>query len=239
MRSRKAQRNEHPSVLVSIVSMLESSITAIHRERDRVGRIAELPIHVVSCSSKHIASLIRHPLSHDTNTIPTQPSKTDRRITLESIYRRPNLLLERRGVSTTIQPTGKQCLYKRKRETVQVAQIEDLLLLLLRRLQDLKRAEQTLIHTHHRPRIVELAAVVRCREESDELALGEELVPIFDNLMCATDEVHVVLLEEAGDNVRAEGEANTTVVLGPSGDVLVGVGPQEIAEETAVGNLEN
>ena len=38
--------------------------------------------------------------------------------------------------------------------------IRDLLLLLLRRLQDLERAEQALVDAHHRTSVVELAAVV-------------------------------------------------------------------------------
>lgn len=46
-----------------------------------------------------------------------------------------------------------------------------------------------------------------------------------------------MFLEEARHNVGAESEANTSVVLTPSGDVFVRVGPQEIAEESAIRNL--
>jgi hypothetical protein len=46
-----------------------------------------------------------------------------------------------------------------------------------------------------------------------------------------------MLLQEARDHIRPEGKAHTSVVLAPSGDVLVWVGPQEIAEKAAVGNL--
>ena len=56
--------------------------------------------------------------------------------------------------------------------------------------------------------------------------------------MGTTDEIHVVFLEEAGDDVRTEGEGDTAVVLAPACDVLVGVGPEKIAEETAVGDLK-
>ena len=55
--------------------------------------------------------------------------------------------------------------------------------------------------------------------------------------MRTADEVHVMLLQEARYHVWAECEAHTSVVLAPSGDVLIWVGPKEIAEETAVGNL--
>ena len=55
--------------------------------------------------------------------------------------------------------------------------------------------------------------------------------------MSAANQVHVVLLEEARHDVRAEGEGYAPVVLAPSGDVLVGIRPQQITEQTAVGNL--
>lgn len=56
--------------------------------------------------------------------------------------------------------------------------------------------------------------------------------------MGATDQVHVVLLEEARHNIGAECEADTSVVFTPPGDVLVRIGPQQIAQQTAVGDLE-
>ena len=55
--------------------------------------------------------------------------------------------------------------------------------------------------------------------------------------MCAADEVHVVLLQETRDDIRSKGEGDTTVVFAPASNILVGIGPQEIAKETAVGNL--
>lgn len=39
-----------------------------------------------------------------------------------------------------------------------------------------------LIYAHHRTRIVKLAAVVRRREQSNQLSLGEDLVPVRNNL---------------------------------------------------------
>ena len=47
-----------------------------------------------------------------------------------------------------------------------------------------------------------------------------------------------MLLEETRDNVRPKGEGNTAVVLAPARDILVGVGPEKIAQQTAVGNLD-
>jgi hypothetical protein len=55
--------------------------------------------------------------------------------------------------------------------------------------------------------------------------------------MCSADEVHVVLLQEAGNNVWTESERDPTIVFTPASDVLVWVGPQQIAEETTVRDL--
>jgi len=53
----------------------------------------------------------------------------------------------------------------------------------------------------------------------------------------AADKVHIVFLQEARYDVRAEGEGDTAVIFTPSSDVFVGIGPQQIAEKTAIGNL--
>lgn len=55
--------------------------------------------------------------------------------------------------------------------------------------------------------------------------------------MGSADQVHVVLLEEPRNYVWAKGERYTSVVFAPSGNVLVGIGPEEIAEQPAVGDL--
>jgi hypothetical protein len=102
---------------------------------------------------------------------------------------------------------------------------------------NLERAEQTFIHAHHGAGVVELAAVVGRAEQRNELALGEELVAILDDLVGTANEVHVVFLEEARDDVWTKGERDTAVVLGPAGDILVWIGPEEIAEKAAVGDL--
>ena len=82
----------------------------------------------------------------------------------------------------------------------------DLLLLLLSRLQDLERAQQTLVHAHHRACVVKLATVVGCREEGDKLAFAKELVAILNDLVSTADQVHVVFLQEARYNVWTESE---------------------------------
>ena len=111
-------------------------------------------------------------------------------------------------------------------------------MLLLCRLQDLEGAEQALVDTHHSACIVKLSAVIRSTEEGDELALGEELVAVFDDLMSTADEIHVVFLKEARNDSGTEGEGNTTIVFAPAGNVLVGIGPEQVAEKTTVRDLK-
>lgn len=112
-------------------------------------------------------------------------------------------------------------------------------MLLLSRLQDLERAQQTLVHAHHRACVVKLATVVGCRKEGDQLAFAKELVAILNDLVSTADEVHVMFLQEARYDVWTKGEGNTAVVFTPAGDILIRVRPEQIAKETAVGNLEN
>ena len=46
-----------------------------------------------------------------------------------------------------------------------------------------------------------------------------------------------MLLQEAGYNIGSKCEADTSIVLAPSGDILIGIRPQKITEKTAVRNL--
>lgn len=69
------------------------------------------------------------------------------------------------------------------------------------------------------------------------MALGEELVAVLDDLVRSADQVEVVPLEELCNDVLAEGERNTAVVLAPSLDVLIGVGPEQIAKQAVIGDV--
>lgn len=70
----------------------------------------------------------------------------------------------------------------------------------------LERAHESLVDTHHRTSVVKLATVVGRREESDELAFGEEFVAVLHHLMRATYEVQVVLVQVLGHHLRTERE---------------------------------
>jgi hypothetical protein len=94
----------------------------------------------------------------------------------------------------------------------------------------LERAQQALVYAHHRSSIVEFSAVIGRAEQRDQLSFREEFVAIFNNLVCSTDQVHIVLGQESGDDVGTEGEGDTTIVFAPASDVLVGIRPQQIAK---------
>ena len=57
------------------------------------------------------------------------------------------------------------------------------------------------------------------------------------HLVGAADEVQVVPAQELGHHVLAEGEGHAAVVLAPAHDVLVGVGPQQVAQQTRVRDI--
>lgn len=70
----------------------------------------------------------------------------------------------------------------------------------------LERTQQTLVDAHHSTSIIKLSTVVGSAEEGHELALREEFVAIFNDLMRSANEIHVVLLKEARNDIRSECE---------------------------------
>jgi hypothetical protein len=103
--------------------------------------------------------------------------------------------------------------------------------------ENLERAHQSFIHAHHCSSIIELVTIVRGRENSDELSLGKEFVSVFNDLMRSADQIKIVFAQELFDNVSAESEGDSSVILTPSRDSFFGIGPKQIAEKTRVGNV--
>lgn len=126
----------------------------------------------------------------------------------------------------------------------------------------LEGAHERLVHAHHGAGVVKLSAVVRSREQGDELPLREKLVAIFHHLETAETasfpgprggpacsplqaphlvrpayKVHVVFVQKLGHHVGPEGEGDAAVVLAPAQHVLVRVGPQQVAQQTLVGHV--
>lgn len=57
--------------------------------------------------------------------------------------------------------------------------------------------------------------------------------------MRPADEIHVMFLKEARNHIGSESEGDATIVFAPACDVFVGIRPQQIAQETAVRNLDS
>lgn len=55
--------------------------------------------------------------------------------------------------------------------------------------------------------------------------------------MRTTYQVHIVFLEEARHHVGSECERDTTIVFAPARDVLIRIGPEQIAKQSAVRDL--
>jgi len=102
---------------------------------------------------------------------------------------------------------------------------------------NLKAAQQALVHAHHCACIVKFTAVVWRAEECDQLPFREKFVAVFNDLVCTADKVHVVLLQEARDHIGSKGKGHASIVLTPAGDILIGIGPQKVTKQTAVWDL--
>merc|ERR1719461_17275 len=89
-------------------------------------------------------------------------------------------------------------------------------LLFVCRFQDLEGAHQSFVHRHHGTCVIKLATIVGGGEESDQLPLGEKLVPVLHHLVSSTYQVEVVFVEELGHHLGPEGEADPPVVLAPA-----------------------
>ena len=55
--------------------------------------------------------------------------------------------------------------------------------------------------------------------------------------MSSTYKVDLVLVVEFSNNILAEGEADTSIIIAPICHFFIGVRPEEIAEEACVGHI--
>jgi hypothetical protein len=101
----------------------------------------------------------------------------------------------------------------------------------------LEAAHHVLIYFHHSCRVVKFSAVVWRRKECHKLAISKKLIAIFNDLVSATNQVDVIFLDEFVHDVFSEGEGDTSVVVTPIVDLLVGVGPQKVAQQASVWHI--
>jgi hypothetical protein len=107
-------------------------------------------------------------------------------------------------------------------------------LLLFSWLKNLETAHQSIINAHHSAGIIEFTAIVWRGEKSYKLSLSEKLIAVFYYLMSPADQVDIVLFVKSWNDFLAKGERNTSVIFTPTLDILIGIWPQEITQETSI-----
>jgi hypothetical protein len=98
----------------------------------------------------------------------------------------------------------------------------------------LEGAGEVLLDAHHGSAIVELPTVVGGGEHRHQLLFGEELVPVLDHLVRPADQVQLVLAQEGADDLLSEHEADSALGFAPHLHGGLGVGPQQVAEQTGI-----
>ena len=99
-------------------------------------------------------------------------------------------------------------------------------------------AHEVLIHVHDGRVVVEIATIVLCAEDGDELLiLAEETIAVLHDLMPTAYQVEIVHLQEGLELLVAKDLTAASLVFSPVDDVLVRVVPKEVRHESAVGHI--
>jgi hypothetical protein len=101
----------------------------------------------------------------------------------------------------------------------------------------LERAHESIVHRHHRPSIVKLPTVVGRREHCYKFPPREKLIAVFHNLVSTNYEIKIMTTKELTHNIAPECEGHTTVILIPSSNTWVRIGPKNITKKTSVRNI--
>mmetsp|Transcript_76524 Transcript_76524/g.211821 ORF Transcript_76524/g.211821 Transcript_76524/m.211821 type:complete len:353 (-) Transcript_76524:157-1215(-) len=109
--------------------------------------------------------------------------------------------------------------------------------LLRRVLKYLELAVEVLVQLQDGRHVAAAVAVVGRRPDRHQRVAEHPLEALHHQLVRAADEVQVVALEEGSNHVRTKGERHAAVVLAPAHDVLVRVGPQQVAQQARVGHV--
>ena len=105
------------------------------------------------------------------------------------------------------------------------------------RFEDLERTHEGFVDRHHRSGVIEFTTIIRCGKNRDQLSPCEELVPIFDDLMRADDQIQIVFVQERRHDVLTERKGHTPIIFTPSIDFLIGIRPDQITQETGIGDV--
>ena len=69
------------------------------------------------------------------------------------------------------------------------------------------------------------------------MSISKKLISILDHLMCSTNEIQILLLQERVDDILSEDVAHASVIQSPTRRQLVlRIGPENVAQKAIVGN---
>ena len=97
-------------------------------------------------------------------------------------------------------------------------------------------AAQRFVDVHDRGIVIELTAIIRRREHSDEIPICEKFKALLDDLMRATNQINLVLLAELLDDGLAEDVGDAALVVGPC-RYIIGISPEQVAQKSLIGRV--
>lgn len=110
-------------------------------------------------------------------------------------------------------------------------------LLLFGGLQNLERAHEGVINTHHCSSIVKFTAIVGSTKYRHQLSAREKLIAILNNLVSSADQIQIMSSQKLRHNIFTEGKRYSAVIFTPSDNIFVRIGPQQIAKKTSVRDI--
>ena len=111
------------------------------------------------------------------------------------------------------------------------------ILALISRLQNLERAHEWVIDSHHCTGIVKLATVVRGAKKCNQLSAGEKFIPIFDHLVSSADKINIMLDSKLTHNLFTKSKTHSTIIVVIFLNAALRVWPEQITEETGIGHI--
>lgn len=101
----------------------------------------------------------------------------------------------------------------------------------------METTHEGVVNGHHSSCIVELSTIVRGAKQRDQLPLCKELVPVFHHLVSSADQVYVVFLVKRCHYFLTKCETHSSIVLTPALYIFVGIGPEEVTQQSRVWNI--
>jgi hypothetical protein len=63
------------------------------------------------------------------------------------------------------------------------------------------------------------------------LSIAKELISVFNNLVCPTNKVKVILTKENLQNIRPKNKRNSSFIVSPLFDFFIRIRPKQVTEK--------